>query len=78
MLANRNGLVDQTLTIAPGVVMDRAIFSFQQSGEYEPISPYVGRIALTTVPERGALGLVALALVGAATRSRVQRSRQVA
>ena len=64
--ANRNGLVDQTLSIEPGIPMDSARFVFVQLGEYEPESPVVDRIVLTTLPEPRLLGLSALALLAAA------------
>jgi hypothetical protein len=64
--ANRNGLVDQTLSIEPGVVMDSARFAFVQLGEHEPESPVVDRIVLTTLPEPRLLGLSALGLLAAA------------
>jgi hypothetical protein len=70
---NRNLLIDQTLTINPGVVIDSAVFTFSQLGEYEPYSAYIGRIELTTVPEPPLavpLAFVGLVFVGAARRKR--------
>lgn len=70
---NRNGLVDQTLAIGAGIVMESALFHFVQLGEHQPLSPLVGRIVLytTSVPEPGVAMLLAAAAAGLAqARSR--------
>jgi hypothetical protein len=79
-LANRNGLIDQTLSLSGGGVIEQVFFAFSQSGEFEPISPIVDGLTFVTVPEPGTLGLAALVLAGAAGRSRIRRgiSPQVA
>jgi hypothetical protein len=43
----------------PGVLIERAFFTFSQLGEFEPNGPIVDNLVLT-VPEPGTLGLVAL------------------
>jgi hypothetical protein len=73
-LANRNGLPDQTLTVALPGGFGAAGFSFGQSDFYEPISPFVDNIVVTTleVPEPAGLLLGALLL---STRLRIGGSR---
>jgi hypothetical protein len=70
VIPNRNGLIDQTLSIRTTNVMDSALFHFRQLGEHQPLSPLVGRITLTTVevPEPGPLLLGAVLAVACAIR----------
>lgn len=76
---NRNDLIDQTLTINEGVVLEQALFYFRQLGPHQPLSPLIGSITLTTqdVPEPGvaALLLAAVALGLARVRSRSRAGR---
>lgn len=75
---NRNGAIDQALRLsAPPSLglppIDRALFTFSQLGENEPLSPLVGRITLETidVPEPRVATLIALAAgIAAAYASR--------
>jgi hypothetical protein len=78
VVPNRNGLIDQTLTIGMGVVMDSALFRFRQLGLHEPESPWVGQIILhtATVPEP-ALGLLLSLAPGLAAAATVVRARRI-
>lgn len=62
------GPLFQTISLFPGTVIEQARFVRVALGFYEPISPFVDNVMLTTVPEPGSLGLAVLVLAGAASR----------
>jgi hypothetical protein len=74
-LANRNSLPDQTLTVTLLDGFDSAGFGFPQYDFYEPISPFVDNIVVTTLEVPEPAGLLLLGGLLLSTRSRLGGSR---
>jgi hypothetical protein len=69
---NQNGSIDQTISISYVSPLEAVRFRLPQSGEFEPISPYIDNVVLTVqeVPEPAALGLLAPLLLLSTRRRR--------